>query len=59
LITPQNGSGGGGICFPSIVTVALAAPGVPLIVWAEAGSANNITVAAVSRDKHFNVRFIV
>jgi hypothetical protein len=31
LITPPNGSGGGGICFPSIVTVASGEPGVPLI----------------------------
>ncbi len=31
LITPPNGSGGGGICFPSIVTVALGEPGTPVV----------------------------
>ncbi len=31
LITPPNGSGGGGICFPSIVTVVVGEPGVPVI----------------------------
>src|SRR5882724_2003711 len=30
LITPPNFIGGGGICFPSIVTVALGEPGVPV-----------------------------
>src|SRR5580704_1567576 len=32
LITPPNGSAGGGSCFPSIVVVALGEPGVP-VVW--------------------------
>ena len=32
FITPPNGSGGGGSCFPSIVVVALGEPGVP-VVW--------------------------
>src|SRR5450755_721145 len=36
LITPPNGSGCGGSCFPSIVTVALGEPGTPLICWAVA-----------------------
>ena len=31
LITPPNFMGGGGICFPSIVTVALGEPGTPEI----------------------------
>jgi hypothetical protein len=31
LITPPNFMGGGGICLPSIVTVALGEPGVPVI----------------------------
>ena len=30
LITPPNFEGGGGICFPSIVVVALGEPGVPV-----------------------------
>src|SRR5580658_5053201 len=34
LITPPNGMGGGGICFPSSVTVALGEPGTPVICWA-------------------------
>ena len=37
LITPPNGIGGGGICFPSIATVALGEPGVPVICWAIVG----------------------
>src|SRR5271155_4465768 len=32
LITPPNFIGGGGICFPSIVTVALGEPGTPVIL---------------------------
>ena len=31
LITPPNFIGGGGICFPSIVVVALGEPGVPVV----------------------------
>src|SRR5438552_16214547 len=46
LITPPNGMGGGGICFPSIVTVALGAPGVPLICWVQAECATAMTAAA-------------
>src|SRR3954451_20057056 len=34
LMTPPNFGGGGGSCLPSIVTVALGEPGVPLICWA-------------------------
>src|SRR5271154_2996628 len=37
LITPPNGIGGGGSCFPSSVTVALGEPGTPVICWAKAG----------------------
>src|SRR5207249_11620539 len=46
LITPPNGIGGGGICFPSIVTVASGEPGVPLICCAQAEGAAAITAAA-------------
>src|SRR5437762_13546335 len=46
LITPPNGMGGGGICFPSIVTVALGAPGVPLICWVQAEGAAATRAAA-------------
>jgi len=59
LITPPNFGSGGGSCLPSMVVVALGEPRVPVTVWAEAGSANNVPVAAVSRDKHFNVCFMV
>src|SRR6267154_5753640 len=41
LITPLNGSGGGGSCFPSSVNVALGEPGTPLICWARAAPAIN------------------
>src|SRR6476620_7491584 len=46
LITPPNGIGGGGICFPSIVIVASGEPGVPLICWALAENTTAITAAA-------------
>src|SRR6266436_5729620 len=60
LITPPKGSGGGGICFPSIVTVASGEPGVPLICWAGAGEATNIAAAAVSSEKpkYFSLCFM-
>src|SRR5450631_1812512 len=47
LITPPNGSGGGGSCFPSIVTVALGEPGTPVICWAEAGRATESAAEAI------------
>src|SRR4029077_1195858 len=46
LITPPKGIGGGGICFPSIVTVASGEPGVPLICCAQAECATAMTAAA-------------
>src|SRR5438128_9639934 len=46
LITPPNRSGGGGICFPSILTVASGEPGVPLICWVQAEGAVAMTAAA-------------
>src|SRR6266481_8790213 len=46
LITPPNGIGGGGICFPSITTVASGEPGVPLICCVQAEGATAITAAA-------------
>ena len=61
LITPPNGSGGGGSCLPSIVTVALGEPGVPVICWADAGRANNIAAAPVSSSKpwYFSSGFMI
>src|SRR5271154_5548484 len=41
LMTPPNFGGGGGICFPSMVVVALAEPGVPLPCCAFALAATN------------------
>src|SRR5205814_9015892 len=57
LMTPPNGNGGGGICFPSIVTVALGAAGVPLICWADAGGATNnaADVAGSNKAVHFSL----
>src|SRR5881396_4364371 len=46
LITPPNGIGGGGICFPSIVRVASGEPGVPLICWVQAEGATTMAAAA-------------
>src|SRR5207244_1925400 len=46
LITPPNGIGGGGICFPSMVTVASGEPGVPLICWVQAEGASAMTTKA-------------
>src|SRR5271165_1908766 len=61
LITPPNFCGGAGSCSPLMVVVALGEPGVPVISWAGAGRATNITAAAVSSDKPLwiNFRFIV
>src|SRR5271165_3672905 len=52
LITPPNGIGGGGSCFPSSVTVALAEPGMPLICWAGTllAASNQATVNAAPSD---------
>src|SRR5437660_12074904 len=47
LITPPNGIGGGGICFPSIVTVARGSPAVPLTSWVQA-ECETVMTAAVS-----------
>src|SRR5258707_1072121 len=46
FITPPNGSGGGGICFPSMVTGASGEPGVPLICWVQAEGVTARTAAA-------------
>src|SRR4029077_2876883 len=61
LITPPKGSGGGGICFPSIVTVALGAPGVPVICWAGAGMARNSAAATIGNNKavYFGFCFMI
>src|SRR5260221_13268458 len=49
LISPPNFGGGGGRYFPSIVSVALGAPGKPLICWAPAG-AKEVTIAVGAED---------
>ena len=45
LITPPNGIGGGGSCFPSMVVVALGEPGTPLISCAITGMAARSAMA--------------
>src|SRR5437762_13258295 len=60
LITPPNGIGGGGICLPSIVTVALGAPGVPVVcicVLAE-GVITMTAAANITRKRTCFVNFI-
>src|ERR1700720_1759056 len=42
LITPPNFGGSGGSCLPSGVVVALGAPGVPVICWADAFGARDM-----------------
>src|ERR1700675_2532300 len=56
LITPPNGSGGGGSCFPSSVTVELGEPGTPLICCAETGVVLNPTM--ISRARTVKVRAV-
>src|SRR5437868_15054158 len=60
LITPPNCSGGAGICLPSIVTVELGAPGVPLISCALAEGGTTITViATIALSRIYEFVFIV
>src|SRR4029077_16875095 len=52
LITPPKGIGGAGICFPSIVTVALGEPGVPVVcicAFAERDAAITATASIALR----------
>ena len=56
LITPPNGSGGGGICFPSIVVVALGDPNSPVTCCAATGVTAN---SAMSAKLPSMTRFIV
>src|SRR5450432_4230097 len=58
LITPPNGIGGGGSCFPSSVTVELGSPGVPLICWANAGATASIAVTIIPSRRMCLVIFI-
>src|SRR5271165_720728 len=51
LITPPNFGGGGGICFPSIVVVALGDPGVPVTCCALAPTAANKNVKNNTRNR--------
>src|SRR5262245_53687919 len=46
LITPPNFGGGGGNCLPSIVIVALGAPGLPVACWAKLARPVSATAAA-------------
>jgi hypothetical protein len=51
LISPPNFIGGGGMCLPSIVTVALGEPGTPVICWALAHKAAVKIKAATAAQK--------
>src|SRR5208282_903853 len=53
-ITPPNGTGGGGSCFPLIVIVASDAPGTPLICWAEARRAASAVKEMTTTNQLFN-----
>src|SRR6267143_3214583 len=44
LMTPPNLSGAAGICFPSIVVVALGDPSCPVTCWAEDLAMNSVAV---------------
>src|SRR5271157_2150502 len=61
LITPPNGSGGGGSCFPSNVTVAPGEPGTPVICWARTTLAvnNQASVNTAPSDTLRRVRCLV
>src|SRR5258706_11850759 len=52
LITPPNFMGCGGICFPSIVTVALGEPGSPVMCWALAGAMGNTNSENIADAAH-------
>ena len=56
MIAPPNGSGGGGSCFPSSVTVALGEPGTPVICWADAGTETDIAAADISKLRPYLIR---
>src|SRR6266576_2153087 len=60
LITPPNGIGGGGSCFPSIVVVALGEPGVPVVcICARAEGATAVTAeASITPKRIFPADFI-
>src|SRR5450755_688835 len=55
LITPPNFGSGAGICFPSIVVVALGEPAVPVICWAEAPDGK----AAARRKLNDSIRVVL
>src|ERR1700722_2966144 len=61
FITPPNGIGGGGSCFPSSVIVALGEPGTPLICWARAVLTVNsqATANAATSDTFTPIRCVV
>src|SRR5271167_2810718 len=63
LITPPNFGGGGGICFPSIVVVALGEPNSPVTCCATAGAAAsraaNTDTTTLSTTARFGSRFML
>src|SRR5689334_15591930 len=56
LITPPNFGSGGGSCFPSMVVVALAEPGVP-VVWTCARAEGAAAMTAAARIAARNICF--
>ena len=58
MIVPPNGAGGGGICRPSMVVVALGAPGVPVICWAAAGMMPTRAKAVDVRIEHKELGYL-
>src|SRR5208283_4518224 len=63
LITPPNFAGGGGICFPSMVVVALGAPNSPVTCCATTGAAASMAASTdtttLSTTARFGSRFML
>ncbi|WP_354548989.1 hypothetical protein [Kaistia defluvii] len=55
LIVPPKGSGGAGICRPSIVCVALGDPGVPVIVCAWAAAMHRLEESMKKEKNRFEI----
>ena len=58
MITPPNFGSGAGICFPSIVVVALGEPGVP-VVWTCAMTEGEAANKAAAKIAHMRISVFV
>src|SRR5512140_918851 len=58
LMTPPNLGGGGGSCLPSMVTVALGEPGVPVTCWASEAPIPTRQLVVRASDNAVRRRFI-